>query len=200
MGAAPLLLLYHYTMVGCLHLSLGEHIRVNRHEDPSIIRLLRKPISSQLAQWSLVCEYLCEENTTEADFDAEALTAKRWQYDSNYLLLPCSQESRSRDHSNSLYLLSLNCKANMKKFILAAACLFALGTNISAQNPEKKEPVKKECSKNDAKSCDKKDAKTCDKKDAKTCDKKDGKACDQKADKSAQEAGKEGLLQEGRQG
>jgi hypothetical protein len=161
---------------------------------------LRKPISSQLAQWSLVCEYLCEENTTEADFDAEALTAKRWQYDSNYLLLPCSQESRSRDHSNSLYLLSLNCKANMKKFILAAACLFALGTNISAQNPEKKEPVKKECSKNDAKSCDKKDAKTCDKKDAKTCDKKDGKACDQKADKSAQEAGKEGLLQEGRQG
>lgn len=62
----------------------------------------------------------------------------------------------------------------MKKFILAAACLFALGTNISAQNPEKEEPVKKECSKNDAKSCDK----------------KDGKACDQKADKSAQEAGK----------
>ena len=48
----------------------------------------------------------------------------------------------------------------MKKFILAAACLFALGTNISAQNPEKKEPVKMECSKNDAKSCDKKDAKT----------------------------------------
>ena len=47
----------------------------------------------------------------------------------------------------------------MKKFILAAACLFALGTNISARNPEKKEPVKKECSKNDAKSCDKKDAK-----------------------------------------
>ena len=47
----------------------------------------------------------------------------------------------------------------MKKFILATACLFALGTNISAQNPEKKEPVKKECSKNDAKSCDKKDAK-----------------------------------------
>ena len=47
----------------------------------------------------------------------------------------------------------------MKKFILAAACPFALGTNISAQNPEKKEPVKKECSKNDAKSCDKKDAK-----------------------------------------
>jgi hypothetical protein len=47
----------------------------------------------------------------------------------------------------------------MKKFILAAACLFALGTNISAQNPEKKEPVKKECSKSDAKSCDKKDAK-----------------------------------------
>ena len=47
----------------------------------------------------------------------------------------------------------------MKKFILAAACLFALSTNISAQNPEKKEPVKKECSKNDAKSCDKKDAK-----------------------------------------
>ena len=72
----------------------------------------------------------------------------------------------------------------MKKFILATACLFALGTNISAQNPEKKEPVKKECSKNDAKSCDKKDAKTC--------DKKDGKACDQKADKSAQEAGKKG--------
>ena len=70
----------------------------------------------------------------------------------------------------------------MKKFILAAACLFALDTNISARNPEKKEPVKKECSKNDAKSCDKKDAKTC--------DKKDGKACDQKADKSAQEAGK----------
>ena len=47
----------------------------------------------------------------------------------------------------------------MKKFILAAACLFALGTNISAQTPEKKEPVKKECSKSDAKSCDKKDAK-----------------------------------------
>ena len=47
----------------------------------------------------------------------------------------------------------------MKKFILAAACLFALGANISAQNPEKKEPVKKECSKNDARSCDKKDAK-----------------------------------------
>ena len=55
----------------------------------------------------------------------------------------------------------------MKKFILAAACLLALGTNISAQNPEKKEPVKKECSKNDAKSCDKKDAKTCDKNDGK---------------------------------
>ena len=63
----------------------------------------------------------------------------------------------------------------MKKFIFAAACLLALGANISAQNPEKKEPVKKECSKNDAKSCDKKDAKTC--------DKKDGKACDQKADR-----------------
>ena len=47
----------------------------------------------------------------------------------------------------------------MKKFILAAACLFALGANLSAQNPEKNEPVKKECSKNDAKSCDKKDAK-----------------------------------------
>ena len=78
----------------------------------------------------------------------------------------------------------------MKKFILAAACLFALGANISAQNPEKKEPVKKECSKNDAKSCDKKDAKACDKKDAKSCDKKDGKACDKKADKPAQEAGK----------
>lgn len=31
----------------------------------------------------------------------------------------------------------------MKKFILAAAYLFALDTNISAQNPEKKEPVKK---------------------------------------------------------
>jgi hypothetical protein len=31
----------------------------------------------------------------------------------------------------------------MKKFILAAACLFVLGTNISAQNPEKKKPVKK---------------------------------------------------------
>ena len=75
------------------------------------------------------------------------------------LLLPFLTRSRSRDHSNSLYLLSLNCKANMKKFILAAACLFALGANISAQNPEKKEPVKKECSKNDAKSCDKKDAK-----------------------------------------
>ena len=90
--------------------------------------------------------------------------------------------SRSRNHSNSLYLLSLNCKANTKKFILAAACLFTLGTNISAQNPEKKEPVKKECPKNDAKSCDKKDAKPC--------DKKDGKACDQKADKSAQEASK----------
>ena len=42
----------------------------------------------------------------------------------------------------------------MKKFILAAACLLALGANISAQNP-----VKKECSKSDAKSCDKKDAK-----------------------------------------
>jgi|GEM_PF-328878 len=70
----------------------------------------------------------------------------------------------------------------MKKFILAAACLFALGANISAQNPEKKEPEKKECSKNDAKSCDKKDAKAC--------DKKDGKACDKKVDKPAQEAGK----------
>ena len=79
-------------MVDCSRLSPWEHIGVDRHEDPSIMRLLRKPISSQLAQWSLVCEYLCEENTTEADFDAEALTAKRWQYDSNYLLLPCSQE------------------------------------------------------------------------------------------------------------
>ena len=49
----------------------------------------------------------------------------------------------SQGVSNSLYLLSLNCKANMKKFILAAACLFALSTNISAQNPEKKEPVKR---------------------------------------------------------
>ena len=114
------------------------------------------------------------------DLEKES-TAKRWQYDSNYLLLPLLTRSRSRNHSNSLYLLSLNCKANTKKFILAAACLLALGANISAQNPEKKEPVKKECSKNDAKSCDKKDAKTC--------DKKDGKACDQKADKSAQEAG-----------
>ena len=60
-------------MVDCSRLSPWEHIRVDRHEDPSIMRLLRKPISSQLAQWSLVCEYLCEENTTEADFDAEAL-------------------------------------------------------------------------------------------------------------------------------
>ena len=104
--------------------------------------------------------------------------------------------SRSRNHSNSLYLLSLNCKANTKKFILAAACLFTLGTNISAQNPEKKEPVKKECSKNDAKSCDKKDAKTCDKKDAKSCDKKDSKACDKKADKPAQEADKKDCCKE----
>ena len=70
----------------------------------------------------------------------------------------------------------------MKKFILAAACLFALGTNISTQNPEKKEPVKKECSKSDVKSYDKKDAKAC--------DKKDDKACDKKADKPAQEADK----------
>ena len=76
-------------MVGCLHLSLGEHIRVNRHEDPSIMRLLRKPISSQLAQWSLVCEYLCEENTTEADFDAEALAGGMIPTTFNYL---CSQE------------------------------------------------------------------------------------------------------------
>jgi len=76
-------------MVGCLHLSLGEHIRVNRHEDPSIMRLLRKPISSQLAQWSLVCEYLCEENTTEADFDAEALADGMIPTTFNYL---CSQE------------------------------------------------------------------------------------------------------------
>lgn len=115
-------------------------------------------------------------------WDLDKGHGKRWQYDSNYLLLPLLTRSRSRNHSNSLYLLSLNCKANTKKFILAAACLFTLGTNISAQNPEKKEPVKKECPKNDAKSCDKKDAKTC--------DKKDGKACDQKADKSAQEASK----------
>ena len=107
-------------------------------------------------------------------WDLDKGHGKRWQYDSNYLLLPLLTRSRSRNHSNSLYLLSLNCKANTKKFILAAACLFTLGTNISAQNPEKKEPVKKECPKNDAKSCDKKDAKTCDK----------------KADKSAQEAGK----------
>ena len=76
-------------MVGCLHLLLGEHIRVNRHEDPSIMRLLRKPISSQLAQWSLVCEYLCEENTTEADFDAEALAGGMIPTTFNYL---CSQE------------------------------------------------------------------------------------------------------------
>ncbi len=76
----------------------------------------------------------------------------------------------------------------MKKFILAVACLFALGTNISAQNPEKKEPIKKECSKIDTKSCDKKDAKAY--------DKKEGKAYEQKTDKSAQEAGKKDCCKE----
>ena len=53
------------------------------------MRLLRKPISSQLAQWSLVCEYWCEENTTKADFDAEALAGSMIPTTFNYL---CAQE------------------------------------------------------------------------------------------------------------
>ena len=76
-------------MVDCSRLSPWEHIRVDRHEDPSIMRLLRKPISSQLAQWSLVCEYWYEENTTKADFDAEALAGSMIPTTFNYL---CSQE------------------------------------------------------------------------------------------------------------
>jgi len=63
----------------------------------------------------------------------------------------------------------------MKKFILAIACVFALGTSLSAQNPDKKQCCKKEAQGKEAAKCDKKDGakKECCKKDAKSeCSKK----------------------------
>ena len=53
----------------------------------------------------------------------------------------------------------------MKKFILAAACIFALGTSLSAQSPTKTDSVKKEAT-----------AKCCSGK-SKQCDCKAGAAC-----------------------
>ena len=53
----------------------------------------------------------------------------------------------------------------MKKFILAAACIFALGTSLSAQSPAKTDSVKKEAT-----------AKCCSGK-SKQCDCKAGAAC-----------------------
>ena len=68
----------------------------------------------------------------------------------------------------------------MKKFILAIACVFALGTSLSAQNPEKRDSVKKETSAKSGatKSTDKAGKKTCCSAGAKSCDCKAGAACE----------------------
>ena len=61
----------------------------------------------------------------------------------------------------------------MKKFILAAACIFALGTSLSAQSPAKTDSVKKEA----AKCCSGK-SKECDCKAGAACSTPEGaKAC-----------------------
>ena len=78
----------------------------------------------------------------------------------------------------------------MKKFILAIACVFALGTSLSAQNPEKRDSVKKETSaKSDAtKSTDKAGKKTCCSAGAKSCDCKAGAACEKDGKKTCRNA------------
>ena len=62
----------------------------------------------------------------------------------------------------------------MKKFILAIACVFALGTSLSAQNPEKRDSVKKETS---AKSGATKSTDSCDCKAGAACEKDGKKTC-----------------------
>ena len=63
----------------------------------------------------------------------------------------------------------------MKKFILAAACIFALGTSLSAQSPAKTDSVMKEAT---AKCCSGK-SKQCDCKAGAACSTPEGaKACE----------------------
>ena len=63
----------------------------------------------------------------------------------------------------------------MKKFILAAACIFTLGTSLSAQSPAKTDSVKKEAT---AKCCSGK-SKQCDCKAGAACSTPEGaKACE----------------------
>ena len=74
----------------------------------------------------------------------------------------------------------------MKKFILAAACIFALGTSLSAQSPTKTDSVKKEAT---AKCCSGK-SKQCDCKAEGKHSKDSKKSCCKRQDMTKQDSTK----------